>query len=116
VIAYKEKKVLNQKISLRRYHPAETLQREEDRLQNYRRRLELSFENYFQLCENRLTGLKSLLTSLSPLNILERGYSIVRKLETKKIVRSIEEVQIEEVLEVKLSRGSLLVKVLKTEE
>lgn len=116
VIAYKEKKVLNQKISLRRYHPAETLQREEDRLQNYKKRLELSFENYFQFCENRLTGLKSLLTSLSPLNILERGYSIVRKLETKKVVRSIEEVQIEEVLEVKLSRGSLLVKVLKTEE
>ncbi|WP_028840541.1 exodeoxyribonuclease VII large subunit [Thermodesulfobacterium hveragerdense] len=116
VIAYKERKVLNQKISLRRYHPAETLQREFDRLQNYRRRLELSFENYFQFCESRMNSLKSLLASLSPLNILERGYSIVRKLETKKVVRSIEEVQVDEVLEVKLSKGSLLVKVLKTEE
>ncbi|WP_168194245.1 exodeoxyribonuclease VII large subunit [Thermodesulfobacterium sp. TA1] len=113
---FQEKRIFELKGALKRHHPKEILQIEFERLQTYRQFLDLSLENYLKTYENKVTNFKNLLRSLSPLNILERGYSIVRKVDTKKVVKSAKEVEVNEPLEIKLSKGSLIVKVLRIQD
>ena len=57
-----------------------------------------------------------MLISLSPLNILQRGYSIVKSYPEGKIIKNAKEVKEGKLLEVYLSEGKLLVEVKKVEE
>jgi exodeoxyribonuclease VII large subunit len=60
--------------------------------------------------------LKKLLFSLSPLNVLERGYSIVKDVESGKIIRKAKDTAPGKKLEIILAQGKLLVKVLEVED
>lgn len=53
------------------------------------------------------TSLTGKLDALSPLAVISRGYSICQRLEDKKIVRGIEDVNTEDLLEVLLKNGIL---------
>jgi exodeoxyribonuclease VII large subunit len=55
------------------------------------------------------------LGSLSPLAILQRGYSITRKLPSLLILRSATEIREGEKVEIRLHRGRLICDVAKTE-
>ncbi len=64
--------------------------------------------------QNQRTGvanLASMLEALNPMAILERGYSITRKLPQRSIVRSTRQVRIDQSLEVLLAKGRLTVTV-----
>jgi len=60
--------------------------------------------------------LEKLLSSFSPLNVLRRGYSIVKSYPEGKIIRKAKEVKEGKLLEIYLSKGKLLVEVKKVEE
>ena len=69
-------------------------------------------EKLISLKEEKLKGYKKLLFSLSPYNILERGYSIVKSVSNGAIIKSSEEVEKDELLEIILHKGRLLVRVI----
>lgn len=66
------------------------------------------------LKEEKVNGYKKLLFSLSPYNILERGYSIVKK--DKRIIKATWEVREGDLVEIILSKGKILAKVIEKEE
>lgn len=64
--------------------------------------------------EQRLGGLVSQLESLSPLNVLKRGYSLTRR-ESGTVIRQPHEVSPGEVIVTELSTGRLLSRVERVE-
>ena len=72
-------------------------------------------QSIIKLKRERLSGLLGKLESLSPLSVLQRGYSITRKLPSLQILRDSREVQKGEEVEVKLYRGTLTCQVEKIE-
>jgi exodeoxyribonuclease VII large subunit len=61
--------------------------------------------------KNRVESNMAILDTLSPLAVLRRGYSIVRKLPEGFIVRVAGSVPVDGELEIKVSEGSLRAKV-----
>ncbi|MFN4196892.1 MAG: exodeoxyribonuclease VII large subunit [Caldimicrobium sp.] len=76
---------------------------------------EKSPEKWLTLLTEQLRGYKKLLFSLSPYNILEKGYSIVKRYTTNEILKSSDDVEIGELLEIQLLKGKLLAKVVNKE-
>jgi len=57
--------------------------------------------------EDKINGLTARLGALSPMAVLDRGYSITRKLPEKTIIMNSTMTNINETVEVLLARGSL---------
>jgi exodeoxyribonuclease VII large subunit len=73
--------------------------------------------NYsIEIQRQRIGGLLGKIDSLSPLSILQRGYSITRKHPSLQILRDASTVKEGDKVEVKLFRGTLLCDVEKTEK
>ncbi len=92
------------------------------RMENLRSSISLAEKRVVQdirhgigLHRQRLQGFLGKLESLSPLSILQRGYSIARKVPSLQVLRNAEEVKNGDKIEVRLYRGSLLCAVEKTE-
>jgi len=79
-----------------------------------RSRLERVMKHGIEIQRERMNGILGKLNSLSPLSILERGYSITRKLPVLKIVREAGEVRPGDEVEVRLHQGALVCGVKKT--
>ncbi len=93
------------------------LQRKEGLLLSLQRRLESNDpEKKIALQEEKLRGLKKLLFSLSPYNILEKGYSIVKILPDGKIIKSATEVMTGNSIEITLAEGKIYAEVIKVKK
>ena len=79
-----------------------------------KRRSGQSIRYSIEMKRQKVGGLLGKLDSLSPLSILQRGYSIARKLPALQILRDTAQVNEGDKVEVKLFRGSLLCGVEKT--
>jgi exodeoxyribonuclease VII large subunit len=75
------------------------------------KRMEQSVKHSIEMKRERMRGLLGKLDTLSPLSILQRGYSITRKLPALKILRDAEEIRRGDQVEVRLHRGALLCEV-----
>ena len=75
------------------------------------KRMAQSARHSIEMKRERMRGLLGKIDSLSPLSILQRGYSITRKLPTMKILREAEDVRKGDHVEVRLHRGALLCEV-----
>ena len=69
-----------------------------------------------EIWRQKLSGLLGKLDTLSPLSILERGYSITRKLPSLKILREASHVRPGEGVEVRLFKGSLICRIERAED
>jgi exodeoxyribonuclease VII large subunit len=61
--------------------------------------------------DKRLERSTQVLTALSPFGVLDRGYSIVKDLETGKILRNVNSTGLNKNIEVRLAKGSLVANV-----
>jgi exodeoxyribonuclease VII large subunit len=91
--------------------PLERLREQERLLDDWEERLKRAMQIRLQNGRQRLDALTAQLESLSPLNVLARGYSLTRSIPSKTVVRSIEQVQIGDSVEVLLPDGRLLAQV-----
>ncbi len=81
-----------------------------------KRQLSQNLKHILQIKREKLSGVIGKLDSLSPLSILQRGYSITRKLPSLKILRRSSDVEEGDQVEVRLHEGSLICEVEKTEK
>jgi exodeoxyribonuclease VII large subunit len=81
-----------------------------------KKRLWQDIRHSIEIKRQRAEGLLGKLDSLSPLSILQRGYSITRKIPTLQILRDTSYVNEGDKVEVKLFRGTLVCGVEKTEK
>ena len=75
------------------------------------KRMEQRMRHSFEIQRERIRGILGKLNSLSPLSILERGYSITKRLPNLEILRSANEVFKGDEVEVRLHQGGLLCEV-----
>jgi len=61
--------------------------------------------------DKRLERSAKVLTALSPFGVLDRGYSIVKDLETGKILRDVGSIKLNKEIEIRLAKGSLVANV-----
>jgi exodeoxyribonuclease VII large subunit len=80
-----------------------------------RKRMERNVNHTMEIHRHRVAGILGKLDSLSPLSILQRGYSITRRLPSLQILREATHVQEGDRVEVRLYRGFLVCGVEKTE-
>jgi len=87
--------------------PFQRIRNMETSLSDARKWLGQNMRHKIQIKKQNLKGILGKLDSLSPLSILQRGYSITRKLPSLKILRDAAEVLVGDKVEVKLHRGTL---------
>jgi exodeoxyribonuclease VII large subunit len=104
---------LSEKLFLR--NPIERVKNLRLSISEDRRRMEQFIKHRIEIDRHRVAGTLGKLDSLSPLSILQRGYSITRKVPSLQIVRDAFCVLQGDKVEVKLFRGNLLCSVEKTD-
>jgi exodeoxyribonuclease VII large subunit len=87
--------------------PLERPRELERKLDEIDQRMRLAFRGRIELGNARMAALAGKLESLSPLNVLSRGYSLTRVPDDKAIVRSVDDVAVGDVVEVLLADGEL---------
>jgi exodeoxyribonuclease VII large subunit len=87
--------------------PLERLREQERRIDDWDDRLQRAMQAHLQQERRRLEALTGRLDSLSPLNVLARGYSLTRTVPDKKVVRSIGQAVVGATVEIVLADGSL---------
>lgn len=76
-------------------------------------KLNLAFHNYLKMKQNRFQLDLNKLELLNPLNIMKKGYSVTTK--NNQIIKSINDIEINDTLDIKMNDGTITTKVLKKE-
>ena len=87
--------------------PLERLRDQERRIDDWDERLQKTTRTQLQRARQRLDALAGKLESLSPLNVLARGYSLTRTVPDKKVIRGIEQAAVGATIEIVLADGRL---------
>jgi exodeoxyribonuclease VII large subunit len=90
-------------------NPSQTLDFKHQQLLTSFRRLNSGFAKNLALANQNLKGRMSLLNSLSPLNVLDRGYAIARV--DGSVVTDVRNVKVGDLVEVRLASGELRAKI-----
>jgi len=81
-----------------------------------RKRLEQDIKHSVEIQREKVRGVLGKLDSLNPLSILQRDYSITRKIPSLQILRDVVQVRERDKVEVRLFRGTLICSIEKTEK
>jgi exodeoxyribonuclease VII large subunit len=87
--------------------PLERLHEQERRADDWDVRLRRAMQRRVERATHKLAAAAAHLDSLSPLNVLARGYSLTRTLPAKIVVRSVEQANVGDAIEVVLADGTL---------
>jgi len=96
--------------------PLETVRHEQQRLDDLTGRVRRALSRRVDVAREKLGAARGRLDALSPLAVLERGYSITRDAETGQIVQAADAVADGQTIETVLHRGRLLSRVERREE
>lgn len=87
--------------------PLERVHDQERRVDDWEARLQRAMTLRVNLAKQKIESAAAHLESLSPLNVLARGYSLTRSADTRDVVRSVTQVQIGDAVEIVLGDGSV---------
>jgi len=87
--------------------PTDRLHELATRLDDSEQRLKQSLRHRVESTRHQLSGLAATLHALSPLAVLERGYSLTRKLPSHAVVRSITDIRVGEQILTRVPRGTI---------
>ena len=96
---------------IERVSPAWMIRNDRQRLDDLSSRIETGLGNNFRLKRSEANGLTKRLSALNPFAVLQRGYAIITN-TAGQVVASVSQVSKDEVLDVKISDGILLTRVL----
>jgi exodeoxyribonuclease VII large subunit len=99
--------------ALRAFSPAQRLLNLAQRLDELQVRADRAVVNLLRVQRHRLLGLERALAAVSPLATLARGYAVVRREDSKAVVRDSAQVAAGDRLQVRVYRGQFMVKVTK---
>jgi len=94
--------------SVRLKHPQAEIDVQQQKVISFSERLENSITQRLQKYQSHLTQQIRTLAAVSPLNTLERGYSITTAEKTGKVVQKASEVELKQQLNVRLQQGQLV--------
>lgn len=94
--------------------PVEVVKQLKAKLEKTNVRMDASIKSLLSKAEYRLKNSMSLLGSLSPLNVVDRGYSITS--HNKQVLKSIKDVKKNDEIEIKLKDGTLTAAVIGTQK
>jgi exodeoxyribonuclease VII large subunit len=94
--------------------PLERIRQEGERLDDWNERLQRAVQRRVEQLHEQLMGRAARLESLSPLNVLARGYSLTRKEDEAVMLHSAEQVQPGERIVTRLQRGEIISRVEET--
>ena len=95
--------------------PFDKFNRWQQKLDDLSQRLNLNITHALNSEREKLSGIAGKLESLSPLNVLKRGYTITTKLEDNKSLRYITDLSKGDKIKTNLSRGSIISEILSFE-
>ena len=95
--------------------PFDRLNRWQQKLDEFAQRLNLNITHALYTEREKLSGIAGKLESLSPLNVLKRGYTITTRLEDNKSLRDIRNLRKGGKLKTNLSKGSIISEILSIE-
>jgi len=101
--------------SLRYQRPENKINQYYQYIDEFSTRLSSRIKHQVELYEERIKKDSQRLDSLSPRAIIERGYSICRKVPGKEIVKRLKQIEIDTKIEIIISDGKILSKVEKKE-
>ena len=93
-------------LSLKHQSPAKQVREMRMLLNNLQKNTLANFRSYWTVRYERLQKNAAVLTSLSPLAVLQRGYSITRKLPGGEIVRQAASLKTNEEVNIQLAKGN----------
>ena len=96
--------------------PFDRLNRWQQRLDEFAQRLNLNITHALNTEREKLSGIAGKLESLSPLNVLKRGYAITTRLEDNKSLRDIIDLSKGDKIKTNLSKGSIISEILSVEK
>jgi exodeoxyribonuclease VII large subunit len=103
----------NLRASLERANPRLKSGETRQHLDNLSRGLRAAWASMFRQAHIRMQGQTALLSSLSPLAVLGRGYSIVRRLPDGLILRRAEEAACGQEIDIRLAAGNLQARIIR---
>ncbi len=88
--------------------PMDRLHDAATRLDEHEARMKVALRHQLDAAKQRLAGLAATLQALSPLAVLERGYSLTRKLPTRDVLRSAADIRVGDQILTCLSEGEIV--------
>ncbi len=109
LLAHKHNKLVE--LSQRLKDPRDSLRETKERLKHLNERLLRSIERQLIYKNQKLSALSRHLEAVSPLSVLNRGYSLVKKLPDKKLIKEAQELSKGDKLEIIFRKGVAIAKV-----
>ena len=109
-----QNKLQHLELGLQSRNPERQIREKRIFLNNLEKDVTNGWKCYLRDREERLNKNAALLSSLSPLAVLQRGYSITRRLSNGEIVRQASQLALEERVSIQLAEGGIQARVEKT--
>ncbi len=104
---FSQRLILNQQ-KLRQFHPNEKINRYQTQLNYLQQRLQRGMQLKLNALRQRQSAISLTLQAVSPLATLQRGYAIVQQHDDSHIVKSVEQISVNQQVDTRLSDGHMI--------